>query len=127
MGIGIIVILGILVVFLGLLSSFSSKRFGFFIETAKVFFFIAVVLLIGSLFSLIEVNDYNDAKYESYKAFQEMVNDQRDQDRSVMERRGIAIKMSEINDDIAKHRVRKNSWYVGAWYSEKIANMGYLK
>lgn len=89
--------------------------------------FISGVIIFGMVISLLTIKSDFKKNMLDYKALKELVEYQRKNDTSSLERASIADKMIENNNVINSHRAYHNSIWIGCWYSKEIANLEYIK
>ena len=84
----------------------------------------AIALFIALCF-LIGINRRFDAMVYQYETTVEMMNSYTGQDYGNMGE--LVGQVVRINNDIANHKARYNSVWVGLWYSERIGNLEPIK
>lgn len=99
-------------------------------EDSPVWCSIGIIFSIIYIFmfvSLYSTNIKNQIKIQEYYALRQAIDYARVKDLSSFERIKVIDSINEMNNTIAKHRIKHDSFIYGLWNSKEIANLEYLK
>lgn len=88
---------------------------------------LSIVVIICLILTLIDIDRQFNEIVNKHEALSELIENSRENNTNSFETIKAIDNMTEMNNIISNHKAYIGSFWTGAWYSDKVANLPYLK